>query len=72
MAFATHQHESAMGVHVSPHPETPSHVAPHPIPLGCLRAPALSALLHEMITLNSLIEFSTGKPSHKNESRNGK
>ena len=53
MAFAVPRHESAMGVHVSPHPEPLSHVAPHPIPLGCLRAPALSALLHEMITLNS-------------------
>ena len=53
MAFVTHRHESAMVVHVSPHPESPSHVAPQPIPLGCLRAPALSALLNEMITLNS-------------------
>ena len=25
---------------------TPSHLPPHPIPLGCPRAPALSALLH--------------------------
>ena len=29
-----------------PHSETPSHLPPHPIPLGCPRAPALSALLH--------------------------
>ena len=27
-----------------PHPETPSHLPPHPIPLGCPSAPALSAL----------------------------
>ena len=31
---------------VPPHPEPPSHLPPHPIPLGCPRAPALSALLH--------------------------
>ena len=35
-----------MGAHVSPDPEPPSHLPPHPIPLGCPRAPALSALLH--------------------------
>ena len=29
-----------------PHPEPSSHFAPHPIPLGCPRAPALSALLY--------------------------
>ena len=29
-----------------PHPESPSHLPPHPIPLGCPRAPALSALLY--------------------------
>ena len=31
-----------------PHPESPSCFPPHPIPLGCPRAPALSALLHEL------------------------
>ena len=45
VAFALHRHESAMGVHVSPHPEPPSKPPPHPIPLGCPRVPALSALL---------------------------
>ena len=44
--FAIHRHESAMGAYVSPHPECPSLLPPHPIPLGCPRAPALSALLH--------------------------
>ena len=29
-----------------PNPETLSHLPPHPIPLGCPRAPALGALLH--------------------------
>ena len=29
-----------------PHPEPPSHLPPHPIPLGCPSAPALSALFH--------------------------
>ena len=46
MVFAIHRHESTMGAHVSHHPEPPSHLPPHPVPLGCLRAPALSALLH--------------------------
>ena len=46
VAFALHRHESAMGVHVSPHPEPLSNLPPYPIPLSCPRAPALSALLH--------------------------
>ena len=45
VVFAIRWHESAMGVHVSPS-WTPSHLPPHPIPLGCPRAPALSALFH--------------------------
>ena len=32
----------------SPHPELPSHLPPHPTPLGCIRAPALGALLHAL------------------------
>ena len=28
------------------HPESSSHLPPHPNPLGCLRAPALSTLIH--------------------------
>ena len=31
---------------MSPRPEPPSRLPPHPIPLGCPRAPALSARLH--------------------------
>ena len=46
VVFTMHSHESAMGTHVSPHPEPQSHFPPHPIPLGCPRALALSALLH--------------------------
>ena len=42
VVFALHQHESAMGAYVSPHPEPPA----QPLPLGYPRAPALSALLH--------------------------
>ena len=46
VVFAIHRHESAMGVHVFSHSEAPSHLPPHPIPLGCPRALALGALLH--------------------------
>ena len=46
MVFAIHQHESAMGADMSPHPKPLSYQPPRPIPLGCPRAPALSALLH--------------------------
>ena len=45
MVFAIYRHESATGVHVSPHPESPSHLPTHPIPLGSPRALTLSALL---------------------------
>ena len=44
--FATHWHESAMGVPVSPILNPPSHLPPHPTPLGHPSAPALSALSH--------------------------
>ena len=33
-----------MGVHVSPIPNPPAFFPPHPIPLGCPRALAFSAL----------------------------
>ena len=33
-------------MHVSHHPEPLTHIPPHPIPLGCPRAQALSALDH--------------------------
>ena len=32
----------------APHPELPSHLPPHPIPLGWLRAQALSVLPHAL------------------------
>ena len=48
MAFAIYQHVSVTGIHVSSLPEPPSHLPPHPIPLGCPRAPALGALLHAL------------------------
>ena len=48
MVFAIHHHESAMSVHVSHHPEPPSHLPSHPIPLGCPRALSLSALRHAL------------------------
>ena len=37
-----------MGVHVFPPSRTTAHVPPHPIPQGCPRAPALSALFHAL------------------------
>ena len=40
MVCAIHRHESATGAHVSPHPESPTHLPPDPMPL------ALSALFH--------------------------
>jgi len=46
VVFAIHQCEPVMSVHVFPHPEQPSQLPPHPIPLGCPRALAVSALLH--------------------------
>ena len=46
MVFAIHQHELFTGIHVCSHPETPSHLLPHPIPLGFPKAPTLGALLH--------------------------
>ena len=36
--FAVYQHEPAISVLCSPHPEPPSHTPPYPIPLGCPRA----------------------------------
>ena len=47
MIFAIEQRESAIGIHVPPHPVPPSHHPPYPIPIGCPRAPACGALLHE-------------------------
>ena len=46
MAFGIHQYEFVTGTHVSSHPESPFHLPPRPIPLGCPRALALGALLH--------------------------
>ena len=45
MIFAIDQYESAMGIHVSPYPEPPSHLPTHPIPLDCPRLLDLGALL---------------------------
>ena len=55
VVFVIHQHESAMGAHVSPYPEPLFHFPPHPIPLGCLRALALSALLHVCVCVDMCV-----------------
>ena len=48
MGFAIYQHELATGAHVFPHPEPPSRLPPHSIPLGSPRTPTLSTLLHAL------------------------
>ena len=48
MAFAIHRHKSAMGVCVFPILNPPSHLPPHPIPLGYPSAAALSAVFHAL------------------------
>ena len=45
VGFAIHWHESAMDLHVIPHPDPPSHLALHPIPLGLPSAPGLGTCL---------------------------
>ena len=42
LVSAIPQHESSIGIPMSP----PSHLPPHPTPLGCHRAPDLSSLHH--------------------------
>ena len=44
MVFVIHWHESAMDLHV-PHPDPPSRLPLHPIPLGLPSVPALSTRL---------------------------
>ena len=43
---AIHQHESAIGIHMSPRLELPSHLPPYPTSLGCHSVPGLSSLHH--------------------------
>ena len=57
--FVIHQHESAIGIRVSPHPEPCSHLPPYPIPRGCPRVPALGALRHAW-NLTLVIYFTYG------------
>ena len=61
MIFDLHRHNSATGVHVSPHPDLPPPSSPHSF--GLSRVPALSALLlasklHWSSILHMLICFS--------------
>ena len=48
MVFAIYWHESDMGLHVFPLPESHSHLPAYPIPLGCPSAPTLIALFHAL------------------------
>ena len=58
IAFPIHQHESAIGIHVSAHPETPTRLPPHPIPLGCHIALALGAVSHTSnLRLSSILNM---------------
>ena len=43
--FVIHWNETAMGLHVFPHPDPPSHLPLHLIPLGLPSAPGPSACL---------------------------
>ena len=56
MVFAVHQYAPAIGYTCPLHP-VPSHLPPHPIPLGSHRAPALVALGR---TSNSPQQFAYG------------
>ena len=47
MGSAVHQHESATGIRVSPHPEPPATSLPTPS-RGVVRAPAVGALLQAL------------------------
>ena len=45
MVIVIHRHESAMDIHVFPHPDPASHHPLHPIPLGLPSVPGLSTCL---------------------------
>ena len=45
MVSAKHQHESAIGIHMSLPLEPPTHLPPHTTPLGCHKALDLGSLL---------------------------
>ena len=62
--FVTHWHESAMGTHVFSQPESPAHLFPHPIPLGCPRALAFGALFQASNLYWSSIFSSVQSHSH--------
>ena len=61
IVFAIYQHELATGIHVSPTSCIFLPLPPYPIPLGCLRAPALGILPASCIKLTMVIYFTYGK-----------
>jgi len=60
MVFAIHQCESAIGIHVSLHPESPSHPPPHSIPQGCHRESTDFGCPASYIKLSLVIYFTYG------------
>ena len=69
LVSAVHQHESAMGMHMSLPLEAPSYLPPHPTLLGCHRAPDLCSW-HCIVSSHWLSTYFMGFPGGKNPPAN--